>query len=106
MASNRRIGKNEDGETITLGVGDRLEIELPESPTTGYLWQLAPIEGVAAEVEDSYVPAGAAPGAGGTRLFVITPRGPGRAELRLALRRSWEPPEKAVERFAVWVVVA
>jgi inhibitor of cysteine peptidase len=105
MTASRHLGSGDSGSTIDLGVGEALELRLPETPTTGYRWQLEPIEGLAVDIQDTFVPGGTAAGAGGERVLVLTPLAPGRADVRLALRRSWEPPSSATGRFTVTIVV-
>ena len=77
-----------------------VEIELPESPTTGFVWRLVdPPPGVReidrefrSEADDRVV------GGSGTRVFCIEMPTPGRYELEFELKRPWEaqPRERAV----------
>jgi len=69
-----------------------VSIELPEDPTTGYLWDLAdpPLE--VREVEREYQQGAEGPIAGGTgaRTFRVEVNDPGVYELEFHLRRPWE----------------
>lgn len=87
---------NRAGDPLTATVvGDRVEIRLPENPTTGYRWELVSgvIEVLDSVLEPTPGSAGAL-GAGGTRVLVVRV-GDG-DELVLELRRPWEA--EALER--------
>lgn len=82
-----------------------IEVALPESPTTGYLWELHEPPAQVAErgrrfvdEEDEQMA-----GAGGARVFDVEVTGPGRHLLVFRLRRPWE--EEALETRVVEVVV-
>jgi inhibitor of cysteine peptidase len=69
-------------------------VELPENPTTGYVWSVAAVPEQLEEVPpDAGTGAGdpQRPGASGRRLVRFAARGPGTGELRLQHARSWQP---------------
>jgi hypothetical protein len=37
--------ENDNGQTVTMGAGDALQISLPENRSTGYVWSIAPTTG-------------------------------------------------------------
>ena len=84
-----------------------VEVELPETPSTGYVWRLAGAPASVREAGRDYRDAGAAaePVAGGSglRVFRLEVGERGRHELEFLLQRPWE--EAALERRIVTLVV-
>jgi inhibitor of cysteine peptidase len=89
----------EDGAAATLRVGDVLAVEVPENPTTGYVWSVAAVPEQLAELvldpldeqagrDDRPRPR---PGATGRRTLRFAAQQPGTGELRLRHGRSWQP---------------
>ena len=75
--------------------GQCLTLTVKSNPTTGYLW-LAEQDPELFDIREYYVAeAHEAPisGAGGWQTFILTPKLPGTAELRLTYQRAWEPRE-------------
>ncbi|HTN54432.1 MAG TPA: protease inhibitor I42 family protein [Anaeromyxobacter sp.] len=100
-----RLDERSDGARVRLRVGDRLELALPENPSTGFRWQWTePGAPVCRLEEDRFEPGGPGVGARGHRLLVLAVAGPGAARLALVLRRSWEP--EAARAFTVEVEAA
>lgn len=83
--------------TIDARVGETVSLALPETPGTGYRWRLTSPLPV---VSDSFAP-GAAPGAGGERVFEVAVSSPGRHELLAELTRPWESVVRDVRTFVV-----
>jgi predicted secreted protein len=83
---------------ITAQVGETVSLALPETPGTGYRWRLMSALKV---VSDEFHPSGAAPGAGGERVFVVEVSDPGRHELRAELVRPWETTVREARTFVV-----
>jgi inhibitor of cysteine peptidase len=75
-----------DGCVISARVGETIEIDLPENPTTGFLWYIEGAEGSALVTSDFEL-GGDAVGAGGTRIFRITPQRQNDEHIVLSLRR-------------------
>lgn len=91
------IGTEEkDGQEISLGMEDSLEVRLVSQPGTGYGWQVAePVPGVLRLVEKALDLGGgghapSAPGASATAVFRFAPVGAGTGDLRLVYARPWE----------------
>lgn len=101
MTGTKVLRPADNGSTILVKVGTSVEIRLPEIPTTGYLWRLEAVTGPSLSAQDKLESVGPAPGSGGERVFSFSADSPGRRELRLALRRPWEPADRAIERFVV-----
>ena len=100
-----QITKDTNGGQVEIALGEQLEIQLPENPTTGYRWHLQKSGSPILEVqEDSYQVAGAARGAGGTqRRWRLRSLQAGRTQLAIEHRRSWET--NVTETFVVDVQV-
>jgi inhibitor of cysteine peptidase len=81
--------------------GDHVVIRLPESPSSGYRWQLdeydAEVLTPAGDMFESA--AGALTGGGGTREFRFVVEKSGHSDVALSLRRAWETDAAAAQRF-------
>jgi inhibitor of cysteine peptidase len=106
------IGPDAAGTTVTLAPGDRLVIELPANPSTGFAWTVAfgPDPAVLVpvgepEVVVSPLPSGVQTiiGAGGTALLRFVAVAAGSTELTLVYERPWE--RAPADRFAIAVDV-
>jgi inhibitor of cysteine peptidase len=78
------------GGRRSVSVGERIEVRLPERPTTGYRWQADVDASALRQVDDRYEGEAAPRGAAGVRSLTFEALRPGRARLRLASRRAWE----------------
>lgn len=84
-------------------VGEVVFFRLPENPTTGYVWEFQQTgTGALRVAENKFEPgspdAGApAPGSGGQRVLQLVGERAGTVQLQAVQRRSWEPPEKAID---------
>jgi inhibitor of cysteine peptidase len=101
------IDQSTNESTLTLRVGQELELSLESNPTTGYIWQLTDLEGgVLVQLgEVEYSSGSELVGGGGVETFRFAAEKPGSATLRLEYLRPWEEgiaPEKV---FSVEVVV-
>jgi inhibitor of cysteine peptidase len=100
------LGPDDDGGTVTAHVGDRLVVTVPENATTGYQWEVEAVDGsVDLDTFDAVPPRELRPGQGGARRVVAHAAREGEGRLRLRLRRSWEPAERAAQSYAVTVAV-
>ena len=98
------------GATVAAQAGDRIELHLPENPTTGFLWEVsATPDGIRLLGSELSLGQPLTPGAGGERTFVFvvddmgvdeaadTGAGADARELQLVLRQPWDaatPPER------------
>jgi inhibitor of cysteine peptidase len=87
-----RLGEAAHDRTIDLAPGETVELCLPETPTTGYRWQViadgspaCAVAGTAAAAPSSTVP-----GRSGERCWTVTAMRAGAGEITLQRRRSWE----------------
>ena len=101
------ITQNDQGKTIEAHQGDEIVFRLEENLTTGYGWEVEPIESSKLELIDSnYIPSPPiVMGRGGMRVLRLVARSPGNHEIHLKLRRSWESPDKALSRLDVLIKV-
>ncbi|MBI5896866.1 MAG: protease inhibitor I42 family protein [Desulfobacterales bacterium] len=85
----------------------RVLIQLPENPTTGYQWQIEAFDPrvLTAAGSDVAASSGGRLGGGGLRTFVFTALAPGRTTVRLRYRRPWEPEPQAGESFSIGIHV-
>jgi len=84
------VGQSENGQEVTLALGQVLELALSENPTTGFRWDLKSKAGPACELaEDSFAPPGGPPGNGGIHRWRFRAVHPGNGEIELEYRRPW-----------------
>ena len=98
----------DNGQTVTMGVGDILQITLAENQSTGYLW--AVVTNDEAVLRTSEAPAyevdSDTEGAGGRKTFIFEAAAPGTSMLRMVNAMSQETavePDRTFE-LAVQVV--
>ena len=98
------LTRADNNRTAELRIGERLDVRLPENPTTGFSWavdendrRLLTLEGTAYAPPDEvgFI------GARGQRTFSFTARQPGDVALKLKYWRIWEGDGSVAERFAV-----
>jgi predicted secreted protein len=82
-----------------LPVNKPFQLELAETPVTGYRWYIAPNAGI--EIISSLIilNTAASAGSGGVRRFVIQLTGPGSFHLVASLRRLWEDENIFIDSF-------
>jgi inhibitor of cysteine peptidase len=101
------IEVRQNGASLSVSRADRILLELPETPTTGYQWRIAQLPDSLEVVSDDFEPpASLAPGAGGLHRFVFAARRSGRGTASLKLQRPWETGDGAADEFRFDVVVA
>jgi len=95
------------GTSIDAEPGETILVRLTETPTTGYRWALDHLddEVLAKEGSEFVLPKDAAIGAAGQRTFTFKATNRGAGRIALSLRRGWEGPGSAVDRFEVGVRV-
>lgn len=96
---------DDSGKTVCVSTGDEIQVQLGETPGTGYRWQLADTnDGVLSPQSSSFNP-GTAIGAAGVKTFVFRADRSGTTTLGLRLQRPWEDANSALKNFQVTVVV-
>jgi inhibitor of cysteine peptidase len=96
------VTKAQDGQVIRASVGDRVALELPENPTTGYKWAFAFLDEARLIVESSdYLAMSPAVGSGGVERWTFRARAPGAARIELKHLRPWQGDGSIIERFGL-----
>jgi inhibitor of cysteine peptidase len=86
-----KLDESHAGQEIAVGVGETIEVCLPENPTTGYRWHVAwDGDQLGEPLDDAFTAADGAPGAGGTHCWRFRVAHPGAARLSFQARRPWE----------------
>ena len=103
-AGDVTLGERDAGKTVTLVVGEKLEIMLASNPTTGYSWQVVDDAGgiVSLSADPEYVqdPGPEVVGRGGAERLSFVAKKTGTGSILLEYRRPWEKnvePEKTFE---------
>lgn len=100
------LGESDNGKNITLNKGDSLAVSLPGNITTGYTWEMLPMNPavLAYAGEPEMTPNSQVLGSGGTIVLRFRATDAGQADLELVYRKSSETtlPEKT---FTVHVTV-
>ena len=92
--------------TVSLPVGQVIELRLKENPTTGFRWSIAADGAPAcAVVADSFERRPSPPGAGGEHAWRIKAVRAGTCHLELIYRRPFEPGVPPARSFALDVQV-
>jgi inhibitor of cysteine peptidase len=104
-----RVDESATGTSVSLHVGQTLEVSLAGNITTGFDWALAgTLPSQLTTVSDGYktdpASAGAA-GAGGTRTFVYRAVVSGSGTLKLSYGRPWEAGVAPAKTFSLTVTV-
>jgi inhibitor of cysteine peptidase len=88
-AEKINLGPEDNGRAFGIRVGAIVSIELPENPTTGYIWQYTVNENIVEVIGDNYVaPEDPIPGRGGTRTLKLRVAGSG--EFDMDYVQPWE----------------
>ncbi|MFN9546986.1 MAG: protease inhibitor I42 family protein [Cyanobacteriota bacterium] len=95
----------DNGARISLPTGASVVLRLPENPTTGYRWTVAPHPPVVAMEEGDDTQSGALIGAGGERCWHLRAISPGTTSLAFKHWREWEGESSVIERYALTVHV-
>jgi len=89
----KTYSEQDNGEAVTLAVGEAILLRLSENPTTGYRWHLLPWNhSILDVVRDEYRPGSESTfGAGGEHQWEFIAHHGGSVSVELAQYRSWEP---------------
>jgi predicted secreted protein len=91
---------------VTVRERSSFTLELDESPTTGYRWQLhldAPAR--LAVIAETFVPADGRIGGSGRRRWTLRAVKAGSCRVRAELRRGWQPAAEPAARFMLQVEI-
>ena len=101
------IDESYNGRQIEVVYNSRVILQLPENPSTGYRWELKPLNDETLKLQgDTYqAPNTITMGAGGTRVFEFIAQSPGTVYLNLHLKKPWDSVSEATEVFEITVQV-
>ena len=100
------VTRDNQGSEIEAKKGDIIVFHLDENLTTGYSWENEKTvnQPIVELIDSSYTESpGKLLGRSGTRTMRFEVKSEGYQEIRLRLRRPWEPSEKAIEHLQVIV---
>ncbi|WP_183085289.1 protease inhibitor I42 family protein [Trinickia fusca] len=95
----------DDGSMRVLPTPGEFALELEETPTTGYRWQLDFDQALTLLSSDLALADGAPPGAGGIRRWVFQIDQPGEFSIRAKLWREWQGEGSVISRCRLTVQV-
>ncbi|MBD2194620.1 MULTISPECIES: protease inhibitor I42 family protein [Calothrix] len=103
MSSNLILGKDDNGKTVELSVGQSFLIQLNENPTTGYQWEVSKIDADFVKLtEDQYIQnIDSETGGGGIRNFKFTANSTGEYQIQLVHQCSWRRDESSITYFKI-----
>ncbi len=107
-ASPLVVGPEDHGQTVTLQVGQTLEVRLPANPTTGYEWQVREVDDAVLQTlgEPQFVAEDSERlGAGGVQVWRFQAQAVGTTTLDMVYVRPWETDTPPAERFYLTVTV-
>ncbi len=99
--------EEDNGQTVTMGVGDVLQVMLAENPSTGYVWAVVTNDEAVLRLSDepAYEVDSDAIGAGGTKTFLFEAVGAGTSVLRLVNARQQETAVEPAATFELTIQV-
>jgi inhibitor of cysteine peptidase len=99
-----QIDQSFDGREVNANKLDKLQLSLPENPTTGYRWDLKSSGEPVCKLNDTHYDAPTdAVGRGGTRRWEFSIVAAGVTTIQLEYRRSFEPSNPAAKSFSLTV---
>ena len=101
------FGQANNGETHAIAPGDRIQLRLPENPTTGFQWNLSLTPGLSL-INDTYIPddpSGKLVGSGGTHVWFLEAEQKGEQAVSGVYRRPWEPATVNAITFSLSLIV-
>jgi inhibitor of cysteine peptidase len=106
-AKSVAVGEKDANSTVSLRVGDTLEVVLEGNPTTGYQWERETADdSIVKQVGDpEFNPDTSALGSGGKVTLRFEAVGAGQTVLRLIYHRVFEPDVPPLKTFEVTVMV-
>jgi inhibitor of cysteine peptidase len=97
------LGLEDDGGRFPIGVGTTVSVRLPETPSTGFRWEVESVDPTLLQPlgSDFELTRPATFGSGGIRRFAFQALAPGVVEFSLRHWQSWEGPSSVTRRFRV-----
>lgn len=103
----KSIGTSDSGKTVTLSVGDTLNVTLEGNPTTGYNWEAQSLDTTILKQvgQPTFTPTSSAIGSGGQITLSFEAAGKGQTTLNLIYHRSFETGVAPLHTYQVTVQV-
>ena len=99
------VNSTANGKIVTVPVGEKILVRLPENPTTGYSWNATASKGLAI-ISDTYTaPDTTLIGAGGYHDWILSPATVDTYTFRAVSFRPWEGPQGTDEKFSLVILV-
>lgn len=101
------ISEPDNGRDIVLSKDEELILRLPGNPTTGFQWEIVPVQPdlLKETGEPGFVPESPLIGAGGQITFRFIPCGTGHTRLKLIYHRPWEKQKPPLREFEISVTI-
>ena len=101
-----KLNENDSGKTVEIGVGDELHVILPGNPTTGYAWELIPLDlNVLSRVKTEFFANNKMMGSGGVEVITLHAFAADKSEVKLIYHRSFEYNVAPLKTFEVTVII-
>lgn len=106
-AATRVVTDADKGGTVTIRMGDELEVRLSANPSTGYAWYLQKQSTALLKLTSQSQTQAAQPGLGRpvVQIFDFAPTSKGTGVLMLHYVRSWMNPDPNEEQFHLQVTI-
>ena len=106
-AATKVVTDADNGGTVTIKMGDVLEVRLSANPSTGYMWYLQKESTTLLKTMSQTQTQPTEPGVGRPveQIFEYAPKATGTGVLQLHYVRSWESPKPNDEQFSLHVTI-
>ncbi len=105
-AGTTSLSGSDNGKTITVHVGDEIDIALDFNPTTGFQWAIDKTnEPLLTLKQTDYAASSNLVGSGGTQTFKFVAKSVGTVNLQLKYWRSFEGDKSITQRYAVSIQI-
>jgi inhibitor of cysteine peptidase len=106
-AETKVVTDADKGGTVTIKMGDVLEVRLSSNPSTGYAWYLEKQSTALLKLTGQTQTQATQPGVGRpvVQIFDFAPTGKGTGVLLLHYVRSWMNPDPNEEQFSLHVTI-
>ena len=103
-----KISETDNGKSISVSVGNQLEVSLSGNPTTGYSWEVKSVDATILEQVGEPQFSSDNPnlvGSGGIQTFTFDVKKSGSVTLELIYHRPWETDVEPLQTFSIQVEV-
>ena len=105
-AGTTSLSGSDNGKTITVHIGDEIDIALDSNPTTGFQWAIDKSNDSLLTLKQSdYSASSNLIGSGGTQTFKFVAKSAGTVNLQLKYWRSFEGDKSIIQRYAVTIQI-